>query len=133
MNAVDRELLVKVARQAMDDYGLEPDFSPAAVRQAASMSQGSVRWAEDATDLRQLPWSSIDNPESRDLDQIEAVEEQPDGGWRLYVAIAHVGRCVQTGSAIDLHAAANTTSVYSGVQVFTMLPDPLSYGLTSLL
>ncbi len=133
MNAIDRALLLKVARRAMDDYGMEADFSPAALQQAASMTQASVRAAQDATDLRHLPWSSIDNPESRDLDQIEAVEEQPDGGWRLYVAIAHVGRCIETGSAIDLHAAANTTSVYTGVQVFTMLPETLSYGLTSLL
>jgi VacB/RNase II family 3'-5' exoribonuclease len=132
MDAVDRALLERVARQAMVDYGLLPDFPASAKAQAEALPRRDVEPGSDMPDLRHLPWTSIDNPESQDLDQIEAVEDGPDG-VRLYVAIADVAGSVQPRSPIDLYAAANTTSVYTGVHVFTMLPTRLSYGLTSLL
>jgi len=83
-------------------------------------------------DLRALAWSSIDNQESRDLDQVEVAEQLPDGSIKLIVGIADVDALVPKGSPIDEHAYANCTSVYTGVEVFPMLPEKLSTGLTSL-
>jgi len=89
-------------------------------------SDGVVR------DLRELLWCSIDNDDSRDLDQLSAALPLPEGGLRLLVAIADVASRVATGSAVDEHAQANTTSVYTPPQNFPMLPDRLSSDLTSL-
>ena len=79
-------------------------------------------------DLRDRPWSSIDNNESRDLDQIEVAEQLADGAIRLVVGIADVDALVPKGTPLDEHAYANCTSVYTGVDVFPMLPEKLSTG-----
>jgi len=129
MNTVERALLERVARQAMLDYGFEPEFSAAARAQAEALEPAAA--ANGVRDMRDRPWSSIDNPESRDLDQIEFVEATA-GGTRLYVGIADVAATVAAGSPIDAHAAANTTSVYTGVHTYTMLPASLSFDRTSL-
>ena len=96
-------------------------------RQPATVSSTAAR------DLRSLLWSSIDNDSSRDLDQVEYVEQLPDGSVRLLVGIADVDASVPKGSATDLHAAAEATSVYTGVAIFPMLPGELSTDRTSLL
>ncbi len=120
------------ARQAMLEAGFHPDFPPEAAREIQDRKQN-----EPATlpvrDLRSLLWSSIDNDTSRDLDQVEYTETLPDGGIRLLVGIADVDGSVSKGSAIDAHAATETTSVYTGVTVFPMLPSELSNDATSLL
>ena len=82
-------------------------------------------------DLRALLWSSIDNDTSRDLDQIE-VAERVNGGIRVRIAIADVDSDVCIGSPIDRHAASQTTTVYTGIRTFSMLPEQLSTDLTSL-
>jgi VacB/RNase II family 3'-5' exoribonuclease len=82
-------------------------------------------------DLRGLQWTSIDNPESRDLDQIEALETVA-GGLLLRVAIADVDHYVPKDSALDQYAAQNAASVYTGIRVFPMLPERFSFDLTSL-
>jgi exoribonuclease-2 len=82
--------------------------------------------------LRELPWSSIDNTESRDLDQVEVAEQLPNGDIKLTVGIADVDALVGKGTPLDQHAFANCTSVYTGVDVFPMLPEKLSTDLTSL-
>ncbi|HEV7505423.1 MAG TPA: RNB domain-containing ribonuclease [Thermoanaerobaculia bacterium] len=117
----------------MRDRGLEPDFPPAAQAEADHLASPAVPPADAGVrDLRLLLWSSIDNDDSRDLDQIEVAEAQPGGAIRIWVAIADVDALVRLGSAIDLHAKANTTSVYTAAQIFPMLPEKLSTGLTSL-
>ena len=86
----------------------------------------------DATDLRALDWCSIDNDDSRDLDQLSVSEVLADGRVKIMVAVADVDSLVPRGSAIDRHAAINTTSVYTGARIFPMLPERLSTDLTSL-
>src|SRR5512143_1596004 len=120
------------AHQEMLDEGFQPDF-PAAVDQqvkALEAQKGQAN-ADGVRDLRSLLWSSIDNDSSRDLDQAE-VAERVSGGIRVLVAIADVDNDVHPGSPIDKHAAYETTSVYTGVETFPMLPAQLSTDLTSL-
>ena len=113
--------------------GFEPDFSPEVMREVSLLEDPSDdALPSDVRDLRALPWSSIDNRESRDLDQIEVAERLPDGSIRLLIGVADVDALVALGSAADAHAASNTTSVYTGVAVFPMLPERLSTNLTSL-
>lgn len=84
-------------------------------------------------DLRHLLWSSIDDAKTRDLDQVEYAEPLSDGDTRVLIGIADVDAFVAKGSAIDQHAGVNSTSVYTGIKTFPMLPEELSTGLTSLL
>ena len=113
--------------------GFDPDFSAEVMREVASLDEPSAdRLAHGVRDLRSLPWSSIDSRESRDLDQIEAAERLADGSIRLLIGVADVDSLVPMRSAADEHAATNTTSVYTGVAVFPMLPERLSTDLTSL-
>src|ERR1700678_3449714 len=124
--------LFAAAHQTMIDNGFHPDFSQEVARQMAALrAQTSLPAHSDAKDLRSLLWSSIDNDTSRDLDQAE-VAERVANGIRVLVAIADVDADVAAGTAIDRHAASETTSVYTGVRTFPMLPAELSEGLTSL-
>ncbi|HEY2026528.1 MAG TPA: ribonuclease catalytic domain-containing protein, partial [Gemmatimonadaceae bacterium] len=120
-----------VAQQALHDNGFHPELDDDARRELAALPTPEV--PPDLPDLRSLLWSSIDNAESQDLDQIELAEQLPDGGILLRIAIADVDAVVPRGSALDRHAAANGTSVYTGLTVYPMLPVELSAGRTSLL
>jgi exoribonuclease-2 len=124
--------LREIARRAMIERGLEPDFEPEVERELKKI-KGAARPKDDSIrDLRNLPWCSIDNDDSEDLDQITVAEEAPGGAVRVFVGIADVDAIVKKGSAIDGHAEKNTTSVYTGVRIFPMLPERLSTDLTSL-
>jgi exoribonuclease-2 len=120
-----------IARQAMIEHGLEPEFSAAAERQADSISQLNPK-APAIRDLRTLLWSSIDNDDTRDLDQLAVSEPLAAGAVKVLVAVADVEAQVERGSAIDDHARGNTTSVYTAAKIFPMLPEKLSTDLTSL-
>ena len=114
----------------MIDRGLLPDFSPAAEKQLASLSAPAND--NGARDLRNLLWCSIDNDDSRDLDQLSVAEDLGAGKVRVLVAVADVDALVKRGTPIDDHARKNTTSVYTAAQIFPMLPEKLSTNLTSL-
>jgi len=115
--------------------GFEPDFPPAALQELAQIKSHPPQVSASAgiPDQRSLLWSSIDNDTSRDLDQIEYAEPLANGRFRVLIGIADVGAYVRQGGAIDQHAAAETTTVYTGVRNFSMLPEDLSTGMTSLL
>ncbi|HSY64374.1 MAG TPA: RNB domain-containing ribonuclease [Terriglobales bacterium] len=127
--------LQAIAKQIMLDHGFEPDFPPQVAQQLAQLKAHApqVAPAAEIRDLRNLQWSSIDNDTSRDLDQIEVAERLPNGDIKVLVGIADVDAFVPKHSAIDEHAAKETTSVYAGVRIFPMLPEELSTGATSLL
>jgi VacB/RNase II family 3'-5' exoribonuclease len=127
-----RSQLRAIAVEAMRARGLDPDFPEAALAEAAALRDAPRTTEVPARDLRALLWCSIDNDESRDLDQLSVAEMQSNGSVRVRVAIADVDAAVRKGSPIDRHAAANTTSVYTPAIVFPMLPEKLSTDLTSL-
>lgn len=122
------------AHRAMLEAGFHPDFAPEVLRAAQDLqNQTHPTAAPGVRDLRGLLWSSIDNDTSRDLDQIEYVETLATGTHRLLIGIADVDAVVAKGTAADQQAAGETTSVYTGVVTFPMLPLEFSTNLTSLL
>jgi len=127
-----RALLLRVARRAMAGRGFEADFSPAALAEANKVTSPVGPFGSEVRDQRNLLWCSIDNDDSRDLDQLTAAEALSAGGTRILVAVADVSAVVPPDSELDKHAAGNTTSIYTPPQNFPMLPDRLSTDLTSL-
>ena len=127
--------LQATARQVMMAHGFEPDFPPQVPQQLADLKAHppQVTPGADIRDLRSLPWSSIDNDTSRDLDQIEVAERLPNGTIKVLIGIADVDAFVAKHSPIDEYAAKETTTVYTGIRNFPMLPEELSTGATSLL
>ena len=128
----DRSRLRDIAIRAMRERGLDPDFSAAALAQAEQSPDTPAPGPTAPRDLRSLLWCSIDNDDSRDLDQLTVAEKAPGGQVTVRVAIADVDALVPQDSPIDRHAAVNTTSVYTPALVFPMLPPRLSTDLTSL-
>jgi exoribonuclease-2 len=126
--------LQATAKEIMQQYGFEPDFlAPVATQLANLGQQPQVSPSRDVRDMRNLLWSSIDNDTSRDLVQIEVVESAPIGDVKVMVGIADVDTFVPKATPIDQHAARETTTVYTGIRNFPMLPEQLSTGVTSLL
>jgi exoribonuclease II len=126
------EMLDDLAHQAMIDRGLEPDFPDAAQKQAAAIAKAAAESGADIRDMRKLLWCSIDNDDSRDLDQLTVAEDLGNGTFRALIAVADVDALVKKGTPIDDHARHNTTSVYTAARIFPMLPEKLSTDLTSL-
>jgi exoribonuclease-2 len=127
--------LQAAAERTMLAHGFEPEFSPQVQRQLRELRARppQVAPSSEVRDLRNLLWSSVDDDASRDLDQAEVAERLPDGGTKVLVGIADVDAFVPKNSAIDEHAAKETTTVYTGVRTFPMLPEQLSTGISSLL
>ncbi len=124
--------LVDMARRIMVDHNFDINLD-ACDRQELDGITAAMRDSEGRKDLRSLLWSSIDNHDSKDLDQVEYIEQLDQDRIRLYIGIADVDACVPQGQQIDKFAGTNSTSVYTGVRVFPMLPEELSNERTSLL
>jgi exoribonuclease-2 len=125
--------LVTAAHASMIEHGFQPDFPAGTDTQLAAIeAHPETPGGADFQDLRSLLWSSIDNDTSKDLDQIEWAEQLPDGRIRVLIGVADVDARVPQRTVIDTHAQSETTSVYTGVKVFPMLPAVLSEGITSL-
>jgi VacB/RNase II family 3'-5' exoribonuclease len=127
--------LQAAAKQVMIENGFKPEFSPQIQQQLTELVAHPPQVAPNANirDLRNLLWSSIDNDTSRDLDQAEVAERLQNGETKVLVGIADVDSFVPKGSAIDEHAAKETTTVYTGIRNFSMLPEQLSTATSSLL
>jgi len=130
--AAGRNELRAIAHRVMRERGLLPDFSAAVRRETDAIAGAATESAAEIRDLRDLLWASIDNDDSRDLDQLTVAVPRPDGAVTILVAVADVDALVGDGSAIDAHARTNTTSVYTAAEIFPMLPEKLSTDLTSL-
>src|SRR5438445_8092193 len=127
--------LQAIARQVMQAQGFQPDFPPEAQKQLTDIKAQPPQLtpSDKVRDLRSLLWSSIDNDTSKDLDQIEVAERLPNGDVKVMIGIADVDAVVAKDTPIDQHAERETTSVYTGVSIFPMLPNELSTGASSLL
>src|SRR6187397_704517 len=125
--------LAEIARQAMRQYGLEPEMPSEVERQVAEIPGPATDESPAVRDLRDLPWASIDDDDSRDLDQLTVARPAADDGRvAILVAIADVDALVEQGSAIDRQAQRNTVTVYTPGIIFPLLPERLSTDLTSL-
>ncbi len=133
MEAQDKKPnLLQIATNAMISNGMEPEFSADALKQLEGIQKPAVESGGSLKDMTSLLWCSIDNDDSRDLDQLSVAEKLDGGKTRVFVAVADVDALVKLQSPLDLHARKNTTSVYTGVKTFPMLPEKLSTDLTSL-
>src|ERR1039457_2754638 len=125
--------LVAAAHASMIEHGFQPDFPAGTDTQLAAIeAHPETPSIPGIQNLSSLLWSSIDNDTSKDLDQIEWAEQLSDGRIRVLVGVADVDARVKLGTVIDTHARSETTSVYTGVKVFPMIPAELSEGITSL-
>jgi VacB/RNase II family 3'-5' exoribonuclease len=127
-----RSILRRIAHRAMLERGLVPDFPLDALAELEGIRGPATQTGESTRDLRNLLWCSIDNDDSRDLDQLTVAEALPLGVAKVLIAIADVDAVVKKRSALDEHARQNTTSVYTVAVSFPMLPERLSADLTSL-
>src|SRR5512143_903149 len=127
-----RAILQRIARRAMLERGLLPDFSVEALAELARIQASATMDGNQVRDLRDFLWASIDNDDSLDLDQLTVAEAMPGDKVKILVAVADVDSIVKKGSAIEDHARHNTTSVYTAAMIFPMLPENLSTSLTSL-
>ena len=128
----DRARLGAIASAAMRARGLDPEMPAAALAQVGALHEAPRSTEEPTRDLRSALWCSSDNDDSRDLDQLSVASRGSDGAVTVLVAVADVDAAVPKGSAVDRHAAMNTTSVYTPAAIFPMLPERLSTDLTSL-
>jgi len=123
--------LTTIAYQVMTMHGFIPDFPPSLTNEVSTLqknySLGTAKY-----DYRDKLWVSIDNSDSKDLDQLTFAEKDSDGNFKLYVAVADVDGSVKKNSLIDERAGHNTTSIYTPSIIFPMLPLELSTNLTSL-
>lgn len=124
--------LARIATRAMLERDLEPEFPVKALLQLKSLSGPSAESTSDIVDLTHLLWCSLDNDDSRDLDQLTVCTQEKDGNTLILVAVADVDALIKQDCPIDLHARKNTASVYTCAKVFPMLPERLSTDWTSL-
>jgi len=129
-----RSILKRIAHKVMLQRGLLPDFSAAALDELGRLKPAARNGNEtkEVRDLRSLLWCSIDNDDSRDLDQLSVAEAMPNERVKVLVAIADVDSSITDGMALDQHARHNTTSVYTAAEIFPMLPEKVSTDITSL-
>jgi len=130
MNA--NQILEDIARTAMLARGLAPDFTVPVMKQLDRMDKPATTNLSDLKDARELLWCSIDNDDSKDLDQLTAAKKVNENEFIIYIAVADVDALVHKETPIDQHAQINTTSIYTPAKIFPMLPEKLSTNLTSL-
>jgi VacB/RNase II family 3'-5' exoribonuclease len=121
-----------IADNNLAERDLLTGFDDKVLREIQQLSSVAPRVDASVRDMRNMLWCSIDNDDSKDLDQLSVAEKLPNGDVKIYVAVADVDALVKKGSAIDSHAQQNTTSIYTPEKIYPMLPPELSTDLTSL-
>jgi VacB/RNase II family 3'-5' exoribonuclease len=124
--------LKAIADKALTDHGLATEYPPAVLKQVEDIQAPAVGKDPWVRDYRHLPFSSIDNATSRDLDQLEYAEKLPNGDIKVFVAVTDVDSLVPKDSPLDKHAMNQTTSVYTPDKVYNLLPEKLSCDFISL-
>jgi hypothetical protein len=122
-----RSILQRIAHRVMLERGLVPDFPLPALAEFDAIHRSVTRVEESTRDLRNLPWCSIDNDDSDDLDQLTVAEAIPDGATKVLVATADVDTVVKKRSGLDDHPNAGTGSSslpQSGASRFPRSPIP---------
>lgn len=127
-----RTILKSIAHRAMLERNLLPEFSTEALAELGRLQIPSPTNDASVRDMRSLLWASIDNDDSRDLDQLTLAKALHGDNTQVLVAIADVDAFIKDGSAIDEHARHNTTSVYTAAEIFPMLPEKVSTDVASL-
>src|ERR1700733_6589038 len=131
-NDNSKHSLAAIAHDVMLRRGLLPDFSDAVLRELNAIPGPATAHDSSIKDMGDLLWCSIDNDDSRDLDQLSVAQALANGQVRVLISVADVDALVKKASAIDGHASTNTTSVYTAARTFPMLPERLSTDLPSL-
>lgn len=130
---METQKLLDLANEALKEKGFFTGFTKEEEEEGNRLAKIQVNLNPQNKDLRSYPWISIDNKETRDFDQLTYAEKLPNNGYKIFVAIADVDTHVKKNSILDRFAQHNTISVYTPIKVFTMLPEKLSYDLTSLI
>ena len=116
---------------AISNYKINPTWPKSVISEA-----NKLKFAEEKDvnfeDLRNKSFVTIDGKNAKDFDDAVFGENDKDGNYILYVAIADVARFVKQGSVIDQEAAERGTSVYFTQKVIPMLPEVISNDLCSL-
>jgi exoribonuclease-2 len=74
-----RLILQRIARRVMIGRGPLPDYSKEALAELDAIQSPAIADSVQVRDRRSLLWCSIDNDDSRNLDQRVAAEKMPDG------------------------------------------------------
>src|SRR5512135_367338 len=93
-----------IARRAMIERGLLPDFSEPVMAEVGRTTSPAAEKDPQIRDLRSSLWASIDNDDSEDLDQLTVAEPLSGGMVKILVAIADVDAIVKKGTPVDGHA-----------------------------
>ncbi len=123
---LDIELIIR-------KYDLPTEFPPEVLEEAEKIpSEVREEEIKGRVDLRDQLCFTIDGENARDFDDAVAIEELPNGNFKLYVHIADVSHYVKPGSSLDREAYKRGTSVYFPDRCIPMLPERLSNGICSL-
>jgi len=115
------------------EYGLAGEFSSEVAAAAEGLSELiTEEEISKRTDLREVPFFTIDPSDAKDHDDAITVEKNSQGGYLLGVGIADVSHYVQANGVIDKEAYERATSVYLPGLTIPMLPERLSNNLCSL-
>ena len=86
----------------------------------------------ELVDWQHLAFATIDNPDSRDLDQALLITQNDSAGYRVQYALADAAYYVTPGSALFREAMQRGVTYYTPLLAAPMLPPVLSEGLISL-
>lgn len=116
----------------LDKFSLSPDFPPEVLAEAQQWERDPGFDDPALDDLRSLPFVTIDNADSKDLDQALCIDTSDAAGPVVHYALADGSFYVRRGSALYAEALRRGASFYLPKFVVPMLPKVLSEGIVSL-